>query len=234
MTASVCVMVHRQICFLPTRSLLQVNPLFDVALLCSVVSLLLIVGVWLRLMDHHPTLTTSSPSNPNSDLPSLAMGCTASVNVDEGRWRSHHHHERNHGARSTNHHAAALALARASGRTPLPQSQQVAPSEAADVSSIALCVGSKGEWCTRAASGDVVELLPRFVAQGEACDVDCSICLSSLQQTTVVVLPCLHKFHANCANAWLAKSDTCPECRTMISSDNLLWASPLSASPPSR
>ncbi|KAI8799402.1 hypothetical protein BJ742DRAFT_145216 [Cladochytrium replicatum] len=48
-------------------------------------------------------------------------------------------------------------------------------------------------------------------------DSECSVCLESLSQERLVVLPCTHRFHFWCALDWLQREkDTCPMCRAVV------------------
>ena len=50
---------------------------------------------------------------------------------------------------------------------------------------------------------------------GEVEVEECTICLESLQND-FHILPCIHKFHQNCINDWLKRSDQCPNCLQKI------------------
>lgn len=46
---------------------------------------------------------------------------------------------------------------------------------------------------------------------------ECSICMDNVVlDEEVVILPCQHWFHFQCAEAWLKEHDTCPVCRAGI------------------
>lgn len=48
---------------------------------------------------------------------------------------------------------------------------------------------------------------------------ECSICMEEVALgNEVTVLPCKHWFHGECVTAWLKEHDTCPHCRSAISS----------------
>ncbi|KIV89156.1 hypothetical protein PV10_08748 [Exophiala mesophila] len=48
---------------------------------------------------------------------------------------------------------------------------------------------------------------------------ECSICMEEVSLgAEVTVLPCKHWFHGECVTAWLKEHDTCPHCRSPISS----------------
>lgn len=47
-------------------------------------------------------------------------------------------------------------------------------------------------------------------------EIQCTICLSSVDRDTLTVTLCGHKFHKNCIAIWEEKHKTCPECRTPV------------------
>ena len=48
----------------------------------------------------------------------------------------------------------------------------------------------------------------------ESVEVEYSICMDEVQTGgNFLVLPCQHRFHAECIDAWLSESNTCPHCR---------------------
>lgn len=50
---------------------------------------------------------------------------------------------------------------------------------------------------------------------------ECSVCMDDVAKgDEVVVLPCSHWFHEQCATLWLSEHNTCPICRKSISSGN--------------
>ncbi|XP_062373222.1 E3 ubiquitin-protein ligase RNF38-like [Sardina pilchardus] len=50
---------------------------------------------------------------------------------------------------------------------------------------------------------------------------DCRICLASYAEgEELTTLPCSHRFHSTCGNAWLRQNPTCPMCRAPVSSAN--------------
>lgn len=72
------------------------------------------------------------------------------------------------------------------------------------------------------ASQEAIDSLPKkkvdekmLGAEGKA---ECSVCMDDVALgDEVVVLPCKHWFHEQCATAWLKEHNTCPICRTGIS-----------------
>ncbi|KAJ4963311.1 hypothetical protein NE237_023250 [Protea cynaroides] len=68
----------------------------------------------------------------------------------------------------------------------------------------------------------IMALLPTFIYKmSEKINgidtTECSICLSSLEEDIVRLLPnCLHLFHAQCIDMWLFSHSTCPICRTVV------------------
>ena len=49
----------------------------------------------------------------------------------------------------------------------------------------------------------------------------CSICLDNYKiGDDSIILPCIHIFHAECIKKWMKKKNSCPICKTKISSDN--------------
>jgi len=52
---------------------------------------------------------------------------------------------------------------------------------------------------------------PRDVATTEESDDNCVICLENMEPgQTIVILPCFHRFHAECVDSWLKGSKLCP------------------------
>lgn len=44
--------------------------------------------------------------------------------------------------------------------------------------------------------------------------VECSICLEAFEEgDTLRLLPCLHRYHARCADEWFRRSPACPICK---------------------
>ncbi|XP_051135645.1 E3 ubiquitin-protein ligase ATL41-like [Andrographis paniculata] len=62
----------------------------------------------------------------------------------------------------------------------------------------------------------VIAALPVFVFKQAAAGVECSVCLSSIDDGEIArTLPnCKHTFHVDCVDRWLATNSTCPICRT--------------------
>ena len=51
----------------------------------------------------------------------------------------------------------------------------------------------------------------------------CAICLTGIfTESSEESLVCNHRFHRNCLMKWLEHKDTCPECRTKITSNSFL------------
>lgn len=47
-------------------------------------------------------------------------------------------------------------------------------------------------------------------------DEVCPICFDSLSARKAVVLPCVHRLHADCAKEWFKRKPVCPMCKTSI------------------
>ena len=47
-------------------------------------------------------------------------------------------------------------------------------------------------------------------------DGGCSICLEDIINDKITTFECDHKFHLTCLNQWVAKSHTCPQCRSKL------------------
>ncbi len=69
--------------------------------------------------------------------------------------------------------------------------------------------------------GHLIQTLPTSVvpSTGVILEQECQVCY----ETFVVgerfkMLPCLHKYHVNCIDAWLVRKPTCPVCLTPLSS----------------
>jgi len=55
----------------------------------------------------------------------------------------------------------------------------------------------------------------------EECKAGCTVCLEDVTRgQRVRTLPCLHTFHAECAEEWLKKKKLCPLCNFAIDGDN--------------
>jgi E3 ubiquitin-protein ligase RNF115/126 len=73
------------------------------------------------------------------------------------------------------------------------------------------------------ASEEAIRQLPKKEVDksmlGEDGLAECSICMDNVELgTEVTSLPCNHWFHGDCVVAWLKEHDTCPHCRSPISS----------------
>lgn len=45
----------------------------------------------------------------------------------------------------------------------------------------------------------------------------CAICLNDFEDfDKLTQLPCMHAFHKECFDCWMAKSDSCPHCRAVF------------------
>ena len=50
-------------------------------------------------------------------------------------------------------------------------------------------------------------------------DYKCSICLDSLEENNIItLLNCNHQFHESCLKQWTINNNTCPLCRTVVTS----------------
>jgi len=64
---------------------------------------------------------------------------------------------------------------------------------------------------------DISTLVTFKVSSVQGGDETCMICLDDVRRgDTVRGLPCFHLFHAECVDAWLARSATCPRCRASV------------------
>ncbi|KAF6031835.1 hypothetical protein EB796_009840 [Bugula neritina] len=73
------------------------------------------------------------------------------------------------------------------------------------------------------ASKEVVENLPCVQVNEEDVDDDymCAICRVNYNtKDSPRLLPCSHKFHDGCVKPWLMKTNTCPECRSELPTDD--------------
>ena len=64
---------------------------------------------------------------------------------------------------------------------------------------------------------ELLALLP--VHTVVACDVvvSCAVCQeSAVTDEKLRTLPCLHRFHVDCIDTWLAMATTCPVCKTSV------------------
>jgi len=58
----------------------------------------------------------------------------------------------------------------------------------------------------------MISQLPGFTHDGR--QGECPVCLQAFAAgEPVVVLPCIHVFHTECARTWLDRAGTCPRCR---------------------
>jgi hypothetical protein len=69
------------------------------------------------------------------------------------------------------------------------------------------------------ANGDLVEkllaLLPVHTVLASDVVVSCAVCQeSAVTDEKLRTLPCLHRFHVDCIDTWLAMATTCPVCKT--------------------
>ena len=68
-------------------------------------------------------------------------------------------------------------------------------------------------------NGDLVEellaLLPVHTVLASDVVVSCAVCQeSAVTDEKLRTLPCLHRFHVDCIDTWLAMATTCPVCKT--------------------
>ena len=64
-------------------------------------------------------------------------------------------------------------------------------------------------------SADIKRML-----QNDEQDAECKICLVEYEAgDSIRRIPCLHSFHVDCVDAWLANHRTCPICRADITKD---------------
>ncbi len=50
---------------------------------------------------------------------------------------------------------------------------------------------------------------------------ECPICLASCSRGDVITIECTHVFHKSCLQKWLQNADTCPLCRTQMSTKTM-------------
>ena len=54
-------------------------------------------------------------------------------------------------------------------------------------------------------------------------DEICSICIESVKNKRVKILPCGHRYHVSCINKWLnSKKNTCAKCRCVVDSSKVV------------
>jgi hypothetical protein len=72
------------------------------------------------------------------------------------------------------------------------------------------------------ASQALVDSLPRMSA-GDCDATECAICFDDMsRETRVVVLPCNHAFHPECAEKWLVnRKGTCPLCSLAVTEETV-------------
>lgn len=71
-----------------------------------------------------------------------------------------------------------------------------------------------------------IDSLPLIVCEKGSKFVDelCLICRDAFQPSEHLrLLPCLHAFHANCIDAWLARSRQCPTCQNSIDQQSIAF-----------
>mmetsp|Transcript_3740 Transcript_3740/g.7991 ORF Transcript_3740/g.7991 Transcript_3740/m.7991 type:complete len:163 (+) Transcript_3740:249-737(+) len=64
-----------------------------------------------------------------------------------------------------------------------------------------------------------VEALPKLFYDGRFQHdlTDCNVCMTPFQESEhLIILPCLHYFHADCIGPWLKQKAKCPECRLRV------------------
>lgn len=67
------------------------------------------------------------------------------------------------------------------------------------------------------ASVNQMNSLPQSTVQTDNFEESCAICLETPTiGDTIRHLPCLHKFHKDCIDPWLARSTSCPVCKSSI------------------
>lgn len=67
------------------------------------------------------------------------------------------------------------------------------------------------------ATNQNITQLPTGAGNDET-DGECMICLDKMGSDTIVkTLPCLHRFHADCIDRWLRLHNSCPICKTPVS-----------------
>ncbi|CAF0790473.1 unnamed protein product [Brachionus calyciflorus] len=63
-------------------------------------------------------------------------------------------------------------------------------------------------------TAEEVEKLPITIATNDDKNLECAICLDSFRLNDKLrVLPCQHKYHADCIMQWVTRNPNCPQCR---------------------
>jgi hypothetical protein len=47
-------------------------------------------------------------------------------------------------------------------------------------------------------------------------NINCSICLTNINDNNTKTLECKHTFHINCIDIWIDNKNSCPLCRAII------------------
>jgi len=69
----------------------------------------------------------------------------------------------------------------------------------------------------RGVRADLLARLPTCAYRTGMSDVRCDICLADFAADAQLrILPCLHKFHVGCIDAWLSVSTACPLCKHAV------------------
>ena len=74
-------------------------------------------------------------------------------------------------------------------------------------------MGGAGPQAAGCLDGSLADLPCLTAEAGNDADPCCSICLVSLGEGDMLVLPCTHRFHEQCITPWLQKHKSCPCCR---------------------
>ena len=78
--------------------------------------------------------------------------------------------------------------------------------------------------CVIAVEESVSDANPKSAGLPSVCENECPVCISRFGEDMLITLPCFHVFHEECALPWLKQHLTCPECRTKICADEVVWA----------
>lgn len=65
-------------------------------------------------------------------------------------------------------------------------------------------------------------MLKYFYNINKSMDSECHICLEKKNKKDLIILTCMHSFHASCLYDWFEKENICPIC---MSKKNILYTS---------
>jgi hypothetical protein len=79
-------------------------------------------------------------------------------------------------------------------------------------------MGRGGGYGRRGATAGAIDALPSFPCRGGKYEnEECRICMTRFERDVLLrPLPCLHTYHTECIDRWLAQAGTCPICNRRV------------------